>query len=462
MSSENTATTTWPACKYPGCGQHAAPATGPGRPPEYCEGRGHTKVTAWRERRRLAAERAGTTVSAAETGSPVTMAKVTGAELLRSLRGEADRLSGIADRLRDAVATVTDPTAAEAEVEAVRAAAEQRAAAAEARAAAAEQRAAEADQLTPPPSRWPGNWLLRRPAPRPPGKHAPPLRPAGTLPLPRPGRTPRRGCPPPTPSETPRSAAAAVAGPDRPALAGTSRPGGQVTACTRSPRRERALRRPVAAQLYVLVRGGAQPRTGMQLVDAARGLVVVKDRAVIEPGDALAANPGGERGAGMSWGSSRLTSSPSTGRQQAGRAASTNRTLVAPAPAGPRQLPRSFEREAGAVLLVRWKKPVPYPGASISLVRYAPRALDHGDCSGEKDVISDAIACPGARRGFQLADAAGATPRPGVLTRRQEDPAVAAQRAAQIIRAGAQSRSRAESVPACPPAAASCVASAPP
>src|SRR6266536_1185593 len=125
MSSENTATTTWPACKYPGCGQHAAPATGPGRPPEYCEGRGHTKVTAWRERRRLAAERAGTTVSAAETGSPVTMAKVTGAELLRSLRGEADRLSGIADRLRDAVATVTDPTAAEAEVEAVRAAAEQ-------------------------------------------------------------------------------------------------------------------------------------------------------------------------------------------------------------------------------------------------------------------------------------------------------------------------------------------------
>src|SRR5713226_3116445 len=68
----------------------------------------------------------------------------------------------------------------------------------------------------------------------------------------------------------------------------------------------------------------------------------------------------------------RTGHSPSTGRQQAGRAASPNRTLVAPAPAGRRQLPRSFEREAGAVLLVRWKKPVPYPGASISLVRYAP------------------------------------------------------------------------------------------
>jgi hypothetical protein len=81
-------------CKYPGCGQPAAPARGPGRPPEYCEGRGHTKVTAWRERRRLAAEQAGTTVSPAETRNPVTMAKVTGAELLRSLRGEADRPSG--------------------------------------------------------------------------------------------------------------------------------------------------------------------------------------------------------------------------------------------------------------------------------------------------------------------------------------------------------------------------------
>ncbi len=54
------------------------------------------------------------------------MAKVTGAELLRLLRAEADRVADIAGRLREAVDTVTDPTAAEAEVEAARAAAEQR------------------------------------------------------------------------------------------------------------------------------------------------------------------------------------------------------------------------------------------------------------------------------------------------------------------------------------------------
>jgi colicin import membrane protein len=133
-------------CKHPGCGELPAPAYGPGRPPEYCEGRGHTKVTAWRERRRLAAAEAGVITSPADTDSPVTMAKVTGAELLRAVRAEADSVSGIADRLRQAVETVADPTAAEAEVEAIRAAAEQRAAAAEARAAAAEQRAVEADQ----------------------------------------------------------------------------------------------------------------------------------------------------------------------------------------------------------------------------------------------------------------------------------------------------------------------------
>ena len=135
-----------PVCKHPGCTEPAAPTSGPGRPREYCEGRGHTRVSAWRERRRLEAAQAGTTPSPADTDTPVTMAKVTGAELLRQLRAEADRVAGIADRLRDAVETVTDPTAAEAEVEAVRAAAEQRATAAEARAAAAEQRAAEADQ----------------------------------------------------------------------------------------------------------------------------------------------------------------------------------------------------------------------------------------------------------------------------------------------------------------------------
>src|SRR6266700_8262000 len=103
MSSATTA----PAgttCKFPGCGQPAARAAGPGRPPEYCEGRGHTKVTAWRERRRLAAAEAGTATSA-DTDRPVTHARVTGAELLRLLRAEADRVQGSAGQLRDAITT---------------------------------------------------------------------------------------------------------------------------------------------------------------------------------------------------------------------------------------------------------------------------------------------------------------------------------------------------------------------
>jgi colicin import membrane protein len=133
-------------CKYPGCGQPAAPTAGTGRPPEYCAGRGHTRVSAWRERRRLAAEQPGTTISPAEDGNPLTTAKMTGAELLRSLRAEADRITALGTGLRDRIDTLTDPTAAEA-VEAVRAAAEQRAAAAEAHAAAAEQRAATDEQL---------------------------------------------------------------------------------------------------------------------------------------------------------------------------------------------------------------------------------------------------------------------------------------------------------------------------
>lgn len=119
-------TTARPTCKFPGCGQPAARAEGPGRPPEYCSGRGHTRVSAWRERRRLAAEKSGAVISAADDASPVTMAKMTGAELLHSLRAEADRITALGTDLRDRIDTLGDPTAAEAEVEAVRAAAEQR------------------------------------------------------------------------------------------------------------------------------------------------------------------------------------------------------------------------------------------------------------------------------------------------------------------------------------------------
>jgi colicin import membrane protein len=136
-------TTARPTCKYPGCGQPTASADKPGRPPDYCAGRGHTRVSAWRERRRLTAEKNRIVLSAADDASPVTMAKMTGTELLRSLRAEADRVAALGTALRGRIDTLADPTAAEAEVEAVRAAAEQRAATAEAKAADAERRAAE-------------------------------------------------------------------------------------------------------------------------------------------------------------------------------------------------------------------------------------------------------------------------------------------------------------------------------
>jgi len=45
---------------------------------------------------------------------------MTGAELLRSLRAEADRITALAAGLRERIDTLTDPTAAEAEIEAVR------------------------------------------------------------------------------------------------------------------------------------------------------------------------------------------------------------------------------------------------------------------------------------------------------------------------------------------------------
>src|SRR5260370_1256840 len=116
-------TTARPTGGYPGCDQLAAPAEKPGRPPEYCAGRGHTRASAWKERRRLAAEKNGATISAADDASPVTMAKVGGAELLRSLRTEADRISALGKDLRERIDVLTDPTAAEEERDTARKAA---------------------------------------------------------------------------------------------------------------------------------------------------------------------------------------------------------------------------------------------------------------------------------------------------------------------------------------------------
>ena len=47
--------------------------------------------------------KAGTAISPAEDANPVTMARVTGAELLRSLRAEADQISVLGADLRDRI-----------------------------------------------------------------------------------------------------------------------------------------------------------------------------------------------------------------------------------------------------------------------------------------------------------------------------------------------------------------------
>ena len=139
--------TTAAMCKYPRCENPPEPPSGPGRRPQYCADPGHNAMTAYRERKRLADAERGMAAGDADTDQPVTMARMTGAELLRQMRELAGTLAATADRLTGAVATMTDPTAAEAEVEAARAAAEQRAAAAEAGRAEAERRAAIADQM---------------------------------------------------------------------------------------------------------------------------------------------------------------------------------------------------------------------------------------------------------------------------------------------------------------------------
>ena len=91
--TEQTSTAT---CKYPGCEAIPERAAGPGRPPEYCADPGHNKVTAWRERKRLADAERGVTTTDADTEQPVTMARVHGAEMLRQMRTWRAQLTGVA------------------------------------------------------------------------------------------------------------------------------------------------------------------------------------------------------------------------------------------------------------------------------------------------------------------------------------------------------------------------------
>ena len=92
--SEPTVTET---CKFPGCANAPEPASAkPGRPPEYCVDPAHNPVSAWRERKRLADAERGVTTSEADVEQPVTMARVTGAEMLRQMRDLAGQLAGVA------------------------------------------------------------------------------------------------------------------------------------------------------------------------------------------------------------------------------------------------------------------------------------------------------------------------------------------------------------------------------
>ena len=117
MAEQQSSTTA--TCKYPGCQDPPEPASGPGRPPQYCADPGHNAMTAYRERKRLAdAERGVTTTAEPGTDQHVTMARITGAELLRQMRDLAGTLTATAGRLTGAVATMADPAAAEAEIEA--------------------------------------------------------------------------------------------------------------------------------------------------------------------------------------------------------------------------------------------------------------------------------------------------------------------------------------------------------
>ena len=135
--------TTAVTCAFPECDRPAAPPPATGGRSRYCDDPEHNATTAFRARR----ARGGVTSTEAETEQPVTMARVTGAELLRQMRELAGTMTATADRLTTAVATIGDTTAAEAEVESARAAAERRAATAEDERAAAERRAIEADQF---------------------------------------------------------------------------------------------------------------------------------------------------------------------------------------------------------------------------------------------------------------------------------------------------------------------------
>jgi colicin import membrane protein len=140
-----TATTAPRHCAYPGCDQPpAAPESGRGAKPKYCDDPGHNPLSAHRERRRRQAEASGQ--RAEETGGqPVTLGITRAAELINVLgkltAQHADTLTRAITELRAA----GDIESAEAEVYAARTSADQRVATAEARLAEEIQRRRDAE-----------------------------------------------------------------------------------------------------------------------------------------------------------------------------------------------------------------------------------------------------------------------------------------------------------------------------
>src|SRR4051794_33409490 len=104
-------------CAFPGCERPVAPAPeGAGRPPRYCERPEHTAQSAFRERRRRAAD--GEPDTAAPDGGagerPVSLAAMT-------LRGVAQRFAQDLERALEALHALTNAEQLEAELAAIRA-----------------------------------------------------------------------------------------------------------------------------------------------------------------------------------------------------------------------------------------------------------------------------------------------------------------------------------------------------
>ncbi|GGU34669.1 hypothetical protein [Nocardioides albus] len=134
-------------CRFPGCPlPAAAPESGSGRPPEYCDDPAHNRAAAWRERKRL--QRLVETRDPDATARPVQAAQQRAAEITTQLTQLADRFLDQLPKALDELRTLGDLTAAEAQIATVQSEAQEQIATASARAVRAEQarRTAEAER----------------------------------------------------------------------------------------------------------------------------------------------------------------------------------------------------------------------------------------------------------------------------------------------------------------------------